>query len=67
MLVIRPEVVWPSGLGLGAAWLHFGLRFPLSTAFRQGGVPSLAGDAVRLTAAVGLFRGRRRRAHLAFP
>ena len=51
----------------GVTWLAWTVRLSPATAIAKGMLPFLAGDAVKLCAAAGLFRSYRRRARVLFP
>ncbi len=51
----------------GVAWLALALEMSLGRAVRLGVLPFLAGDAVKLCLAAGLFRGAARRTRSTFP
>ena len=51
----------------GVLWLAWSLRLSLAGAIAKGFLPFLLGDVVKTGAAVGLFRGYRRRVREVFP
>jgi biotin transport system substrate-specific component len=51
----------------GVAWLTWSLSLSLGGALAKGFLPFLVGDVVKTGAAVGLFRGYRRRVQNVFP
>jgi biotin transport system substrate-specific component len=51
----------------GVLWLAWSLRLSLAGAIAKGFLPFLVGDVVKTGAAVGLFRGYRRRVRDVFP